>query len=63
MAKKQYCRALKLVFKLIDGEPTKWNAEIDAKIIDAFKALEWDHCVWLWEGLLLSRYPTDYRPF
>jgi len=62
MARKHYCRALRLLFKHIEDQG-KWNADMDKKFLEAFKALDWTHCIWYFECLGLVRYPTQYRPF
>ncbi|CAL8107213.1 unnamed protein product [Orchesella dallaii] len=63
LARGQNGRALRMIMKQIESEPAKWNAEVDKKVLDVFKNLNWAHCVWMWEGLQLLRYPKDYRPF
>lgn len=62
-ARAQFGRVLRMIVKQIESEPNKWNTEADKKIIEAFKQLKWQHCVWMWEGLQLLRYPKDFRPF
>lgn len=63
LARGHYGRALKMILKQTESEPSKWNQDADKKIIDVFKHLDWTHCVWMWEGLQLLRYPKDFRPF
>lgn len=63
LARGHHCRALRILRKHIENEPGRWTAEVDQKFLEVFKALDWPHCTWLWESMMLLRYPQEYRPF
>lgn len=55
-----YGRVMKMLLKLTEDKPTH---ELDERIVDFARLLNWDHVAQLLQSSLPVRHPPSYRPF
>ncbi|CAG9136289.1 unnamed protein product [Plutella xylostella] len=59
-ALKHWGRAIKLLTKIQEDKPSK---EVEERLLEAYKQLQWDHLVKYTTSAMPTKYPTTYRPF
>ncbi|KAG7310304.1 hypothetical protein JYU34_003059 [Plutella xylostella] len=59
-ALKHWGRAIKLLTKIQEDKPSK---EVEERLLEAYKQLQWEHLVKYTTSAMPTKYPTTYRPF